>query len=99
MLVTRRTQKTIPLFVAFSLASCLIMIVVDYHLGSHAEFLNAFSVLERLLGRELSVNESLVARKLGAAGGFVVVAIVNVIIGGILVIVVRLLANSGHGAR
>lgn len=92
-------MRSIRLLVAFSLASCLIMIVVDYYLGSKAEFLNAFSVLERLLGRESSVDDSLVARKLGAVGEFVVVAVASIIAGGISVLVAGLLANSRHATR
>ena len=69
-------MKTFALLVLLSLASCTLMTAVDYYLGAKAEFLNAFSVLSQLLGQEPSVD-SLVARKFGAIGEFIGVAVVN----------------------
>ena len=44
-------MKTIYLLIIFSALSLSVMIVVDYILGAKAEFLNAYSVVQRLLGR------------------------------------------------
>ncbi len=41
-------MQTRPLFVFLSLASLLVMIAFDYFPGAKAEFINAWSVIERL---------------------------------------------------
>jgi hypothetical protein len=66
------------------------MVVVDYLIGAKAEFLNAWSVIERLSGKAPSAGESYVFRKVGAAGEFALVLIVNAVIGAALAFVVRL---------
>lgn len=78
------------LFLGLSAASLIVMIVVDSILGPKAEFLNAYSVIERMLGRTPSAGESLVARKLGPVAEFGLVMIANPLIGGILAAAVRL---------
>jgi hypothetical protein len=69
------------MFLLLAVASLVVMIVVDYFLGAKAEFINAWSVIERLLGREASAGGSAVYRTLGAAGEFVCVVLMNAIIG------------------
>ena len=61
-------MKTLSLFVALSVACFVVMVVADYFLGPGAEFLNAYSVLERLTGRDASAGKSLVAMKYGSSG-------------------------------
>lgn len=73
-----------------SAVSLIVMIVVDFVIGSEAEFLNAFSVLERLLGRQPTAGESVVAKQFGAWGELCIVLMVNLAIGGLLAAVVRL---------
>lgn len=80
------------LFSLLSAASLLVMTLVDRILGSKAEFLSAFSVLERILGRTPSAGVSQVARRFGSLGEFVVVVFVNLAIGGILTFVLRMVA-------
>jgi hypothetical protein len=82
-------MKTVYLFLLLSAASLIVMVIVDVVLGSKAELLNAYSVLQRLLGQAPTAGDSLVARKLGAVGEFAVVIVVNFIIGGILTAMVR----------
>ena len=82
-------MKNILLLAALTVASCIVMIAVDYFLGAKAELLNAFSVVERLLGRTPSVGDSLVAKNFGATGEFAGVLIVNVVFGCILTILVK----------
>jgi hypothetical protein len=88
-------MKTLALFVALCSASTLTMIFVDYMLGPRAEFLNAFSALERLLGREPSIPESMIASKFGQPGEVVAVLVVNLLVSGILTILLRV----GFGSR
>ena len=70
------------------------MIIVDMVLGSKAEFLSAFSVVQRIIGQTPSHGESLVAQKLGAFGEFAVVLAANLVIGGILTLLVRIFAGK-----
>jgi hypothetical protein len=73
--------------------SVICMIVIDRALGPRAEFLNAWSVVERLLGRSPSAGTSVVANRTGAVGEFLAVIAANVAIGTLLAAVVR------HAAR
>ena len=66
------------------------MTIVDMVLGSRAEFLSAFSVVQRIIGQTPSHGDPLVAQKLGAFGEFVVLLAVNLVIGGILTMLVRI---------
>jgi len=65
------------------------MVVIDYLLGEKAEYLNAYSVLERLLGKEPSVSESMVARQYGASGELAAVLITGLLIGLIFTLLAR----------
>ena len=62
------------------------MVVADIILGAKAEFLNASSVLQRIVGVTPSAGESLVAQKLGGIGEFVAVVVANCAIGAILTV-------------
>lgn len=84
-------MKTAYLFLLFNAASLIVMLVVDFVLGPKAEFLNAYSVLQRLVGQAPSAGESLVARNIGVPGEFAAVIGANLIIGSILTAIVRLL--------
>ena len=88
-----RLVKTLYTFLGLSAASLLVMIVVDVLLGSKAEFLNAYSVVQRSIGRPPTAGDSLVARKLGALGELGVVLAANLAVGGVLTALVRLLAG------
>ena len=83
-------MKSVHLFIVLSFLCLLFMITIDYMLGPDAEFLNAFSVLERILGKEPSAGVSSIAREYGAAGEFVVVVLANCLAGAILTVLARL---------
>ena len=86
-------MKTLPLFLGLSAASLIVMTIVDFAIGSKAEFLNAYSVLQRMIGQTPSAGDSLVAEKLGALGELGVVLGANLAVGGVLTVVVRLLTR------
>ena len=65
------------------------MIVIDAILGPKAEFLNAFSVVQRMAGQAPTSGVSLIAEEFGAVGELVVVLISNLVIGGGLTVFVR----------
>jgi hypothetical protein len=82
-------MKIIPTLATFTIVSLLVMVSVDYFLGERAEFLNAWSVVERLVGQTPSAGESVVFRQLGAVGETSVVLAINLVIGGVLTEVSR----------
>jgi hypothetical protein len=87
-------MKTIHLLLLFSALSLVVMIWIDYIIGAKAEFLNAFSVVQRILGQQPSVADSMVAKKLGAIGEFAVVILANFVFGGILTSIFRFFSRS-----
>jgi len=86
-------MKTLSLFLGLSAASLVVMTIVDFAIGSKAEFLNAYSVVQRMIGQTPSAGDSLVAQKLGALGELGVVLGANLAVGGVLTAVVRLLTR------
>jgi hypothetical protein len=88
-------MKTSWMFVLLSVASLLVMAAVDSRLGAKAEFLNAWSVIERLLGRTPSAGDSAVVRMVGPLGELAAVVVVNLVIGGILALLIGLVSKKG----
>ena len=86
-------MKTLYLIVTLSALSLLVMLVVDLLIGSRAEFLNAWSVVERLFGRTPAAGDSIVYRRVGAVGELVAVLLANLavgtIVGGVVKVVFR----------
>ena len=64
--------------------SLTVMLVIDYFLGPKAEFLNAWSALERLFGREPGHGDSVIYQKYGEVGELLAVLGVNFLIGCLL---------------
>ena len=77
-----------------SVVSLVAMILIDRVLGARAEFLNAWSVVERLLGRSPTAGTSIVAQRIGALGELVVVIVANAAIGTLLAGLVWLAARA-----
>lgn len=77
------------LFAGSFLLSLLAMILIDYVLGPRAEALNAWSVIERLLGRTPSAGTSWVAGRFGAWGEFGAVLAANALIGTVIAVAFR----------
>ena len=69
------------------------MLAIDRVLGSRAEFLNAWSVVERLLARPPTAGTSIVASRLGAAGELLVVIAANLAVGFLVALLIRLLSR------
>ena len=93
-----RSGLTLPvLFLLLTAASLLVMITVDHLLGEKAEFLNAWSVVERLSGRTPSAGDSVVYRNFGGFGELVVVLLVNSSIGAGLAFLARFCIDKLSG--
>jgi hypothetical protein len=82
---------------AFSVVICLcIMIFVDYHLGEKAEYVNAWEMVQKLMGLETGSKESLILKKLGVTGSFLVILLINSLLGILLVQLSRLFFKLFH---
>lgn len=77
----------------FSGLSLAAMILIDRALGQRAEFLNAWSVVERLLGQSPAAGISLVASRLGIVAELVLVLLINLGIGTLLALAVHLVSK------
>ena len=87
-------MKSLYLFMILSAVSLAIMTIVDYIIGPKAEFLNAYSVLQRLFGKTPTFGDSMLATRFGSGGELLAVLIANLLIGGILTLMVRLLQKN-----
>ena len=83
-------KKTVYRFLLFSLLSLGVMLTVDYLIAEQAEFLNAWSVLQRLAGYEASAGLSLIASKYGTTGEAGIVLLANMLVGALLTTLERL---------
>ncbi len=70
------------------------MIAIDAVLGMKAEFLNAWSVVQRLLGQAPTAGDSLVARTWGPVAEFLAVLAANAAAGALLTALARLLLGG-----
>lgn len=86
-------MKILYILLIASLISLFIMIAVDYLLGARAEFVNAWSVVERLVGKTPVAGDSVVHQRFGATGELITVLAINIAIGAILTIVFKFWAG------
>lgn len=75
----------LTVYIAAGIACIAIMIIVDYHLGSEAEHLNAWVIVNRLFGFELGIPDSLAIRKFGLFGATLIMLGVNTAFGLVLI--------------
>lgn len=77
--------------------SCLsFMIIIDYFLGSKAEHLNAWVIINQLIGLETGLTDSLAIKKLGLKGAAVLMISINGILGIVLVKIITKTVNFFH---
>jgi len=76
-------------FLALWVSCLLIMLGIDFYLGASAEFLNAWSVVERAFGREPSAGDSAIYRSFGAIGEAFGVLLATFFVASLLLIVFR----------
>lgn len=84
------------IYVAAALACLFIMIIIDYFLGTGAEHLNAWVIINRLLGCHSVLPDSLAIRKLGLAGAAVLMLLANTVFGVVLINLIRLFIRIVH---
>ena len=86
-------------FVAYACATAVsvcIMIIVDYVLGAEAEHLNAWVIVNRLLGIETSVGDSLAIRHFGLAGATALMIGINFLFGSALIQIINIINRIIH---
>jgi hypothetical protein len=91
-------MRFLVLWALLAAASLVVMITVDFLIGGKAEFLNAWSVVERLVGRTPAAGDSVVYRTFGGIGELVVVLLVNSLIGAGLASVARFAVDKLSGS-
>ena len=78
----------------FSSLSLTIMTIVDFMIGAQAEFINAWSVIERLTGQPSSAGNSFVYNKTGGIGELFIVVLINSFIGLLLALLSKRIINA-----
>lgn len=78
------------------LASLLIMMVIDFILGAEAEHLNAWVIINKIVGNHIDIPDSLAIRNLGLIGASALMLVINAIGGFILVHLIRLIIKFIH---
>ena len=86
----------IAIYIAATLACLSIMVIIDYVLGAEAEHLNAWVILNRLVGNETTVGDSLAIRQFGLAGATFVMLLLNSFFGVILIQLLKLITRVFH---
>ena len=77
--------------------ACLsIMVIIDYLLGAEAEQLNAWVILNRLVGRETGIPDSLAIRQLGLAGATLAMVVMNMLFGTVLIFLLKSFIKLVH---
>lgn len=89
-------QHQAAIYTIATVASLSIMLIVDYVLGAEAEHLNAWVILNRLLGNATTVGDSLAIQKLGLAGATLLMLAINFVFGFILIKLITLTIKFIH---
>lgn len=79
-----------------TIAAICIMIIIDFILGAEAEHLNAWVIVNRLLGIETTIGDSLAIRHLGLAGATFIMLAINTIFGAVLIQLIKLIIRIVH---
>ena len=84
------------IYAVAGMASLCIMIIIDYVLGAEAEHLNAWVIVNRLIGRETGIGDSLAIRHLGLIGATLLMIAANTIFGAVIIQGIRLFIQLIH---
>lgn len=87
----------IAIYLAASMASLCIMVLVDFVLGAEAEHLNAWVIINRWFGHETAVGDSLAIRHFGLLGASALMLLLNVFFGTVLLHLIDLLIRTLKG--
>lgn len=84
------------IYLIATIASLSIMIIIDYIIGAEAEHLNAWVIINRLLGNDIGIGDSLAIQHLGLAGATFLMLALNTAFGAILIQLIRLFIRFIH---
>lgn len=79
----------LSIYVVAGIASLGIMMLVDFILGPEAEHLNAWAIVNKLVGQDSGIPDSLAIRKFGLMGATLAMLALNFLFGAILVNLVK----------
>ena len=79
------------IYVVGTVASLCIMVLIDYFMGAKAEHLNAWAIINKLVGIDPKVPDGLAIRKLGLYGAAFLMILVNIIFGFVLITIFKYL--------
>ncbi|MEP2669473.1 MAG: hypothetical protein ABJH04_10785 [Cyclobacteriaceae bacterium] len=93
-----KTLLSYPLsiYAIATIAAICIMIIIDFILGAEAEHLNAWVIVNRLLGIETTIGDSLAIRHFGLAGATFIMLAINTIFGAVLIQLIKLIIRIVH---
>lgn len=93
-----KTLFQLPAFIyaVATITSLGIMVIIDYILGTEAEHLNAWVILNRIFGNVTNIGNSLAIEKLGLAGATLLMLALNFIFGFVLVKLLSLVIKFFH---
>ena len=84
------------IYLVAGIAALCIMIIIDYVLGTEAEHLNAWVIVNRLFGNDVGIPDSLAIRSLGLYGATLLMLAVNGVFGAFLIQGIRLFIRLIH---
>ncbi|HRX97885.1 MAG TPA: hypothetical protein P5514_13135 [Bacteroidales bacterium] len=79
----------VSIYLVAGIACLAIMIIIDYILGAEAEHLNAWVIINRLIGNDIGIPDSLAIRQLGLFGATLLMLAVNMTFGAVLINLIR----------
>jgi hypothetical protein len=86
----------VSIYLAAGLACLCIMIIVDYALGAKAEHLNAWVIINRLIGRDIEIPDGMALRPFGLTGATILMLGINVVFGAVLIQFIQLTIRIFH---
>ena len=86
----------VGIYIAAGIACLGIMIIIDYLLGAEAEHLNAWVIVNQLIGNDLGIGSSLAINKLGLLGATALMLVLNGLFGAVLINLLRLFIQIIH---
>ncbi|WP_424961833.1 hypothetical protein [Ekhidna sp.] len=79
-----------------AVASVCIMIIIDYILGAEAEHLNAWVIVNRLIGNKTTIGDSLAIQHFGLVGATFIMLAINTVFGAVLIQLIKLFIRLVH---
>lgn len=76
-----------------ALISLVVMVIIDHRLGYEAEFLNAWTIINKLIGQGSQMPDSFVIREFGLIPATIIMLTANALIGALLVQFLKLVRN------